>query len=128
MGALKVTTKGDFEHMEIFLGKAKRLNERTKNILEKYGQIGVDELSAATPIRTGLTAASWYYTIEKSKDGYVINWSNSNIQNGINVALIIQLGHGTSKGGYVPPNDYINPALKDIFDKIAIDVWKEVSD
>lgn len=128
MGALKVTTSGEFGNLEAFLGKAKRLNERTKAILEKYGQIGVNELSAATPVRTGLTAASWYYTIESTKDGYVINWSNSNIQNGINVALIIQLGHGTKTGGYVPPNDYINPALRDIFDKIAIDVWREVSD
>ncbi|MBD5135265.1 MAG: HK97 gp10 family phage protein [Lachnospiraceae bacterium] len=114
--------------MDAFLGKAKRLNKDVKYILEKYGQIGVDELSKATPVRTGLTASSWYYTIETDKDGYVINWSNSNIQNGINVALIIQLGHGTKSGGYVPPNDYINPALKDIFDQIAIDVWREVSE
>lgn len=128
MGAFKVTTSGDFKNMDAFLGKAKRLNKDVKYILEKYGQIGVDELSKATPVRTGLTASSWYYTIETDKDGYVINWSNSNIQNGINVALIIQLGHGTKSGGYVPPNDYINPALKDIFDQIAIDVWREVSE
>lgn len=127
MGAIKVEQKGNFEHMENFLGRAKRLNSATKQILEKYGQIGVYELSKATPVRTGLTAASWYYEIESTKEGYKIHWANSNIQNGINVALIIQLGHGTSRGGYVPPNDYINPALREVFDKLAIDVWREVT-
>lgn len=127
MGAIRVTTKGNFENLERFIGRAKRLDSRTRAILEKYGQIGVDELAAATPVATGLTASSWDYTIEKVKEGYTINWTNSNIQNGINVALIIQLGHATKSGGYVPPNDYINPALRDIFDQLAIDAWREVS-
>lgn len=127
MGAIKVVQKGNFDHIEHFLGNAKRLKSSTKEILERYGQAGVDALMAATPIRTGLTASSWYYEIETTKKGYEIHWCNSNIQNGINVALIIQLGHATSRGNWVAPNDYINPALKEVFDKLAIDVWREVT-
>lgn len=126
MARIKVTQRGDFKHLERFLSSAKTIDSRTKAILEKYGQIGVDALSNATPRDTGLAASSWYYEIERGNKGYILHWCNSDIENGVNVALLIQLGHGTKSGGYVQPVDYINPALKDIFDQILVDVWREV--
>lgn len=124
---IKVTTKGNFRNMERFLSNAKKMDSHILTILERYGQIGVDMLSAATPVDTGLAASSWYYEIEESKKGYILHWCNSDIENGINVALLIQLGHGTKSGGYVPPVDYINPALRDIFDQLELEVWREVT-
>lgn len=128
MGAVKVVHKGNFDNLEKFLGRTRRVNDFTNPILRKYGEIGVEELRKATPIRTGLTASSWYYEITKVKNGYEIHWCNSNIQNGINIAVLIALGHGTKSGGYVAPNDYINPALREVFDKLAINVWREVTE
>lgn len=127
MASVKVRHKGNFNNIERFLGRAANLDTITKSILKKYGEIGVEELRKATPIDTGLTASSWYYDIEKVKTGWTIRWCNQNIQNGINIALFITLGHGTGTGGYVPPNDYINPALREVFDKLALDVWREVT-
>lgn len=124
---IKVTTKGDFRNMERFLNNAKKMDSHILSTLERYGQIGVDMLSAATPVDTGLAASSWYYEIEENKKGYILHWCNSDIENGINVALLIQLGHGTKSGGYVPPVDYINPALRDIFDQLELEVWREVT-
>ncbi len=117
------------KHLGNFFNLEKLLNRKRKDptpILEYYGQAGVDALSAATPVDTGLTAASWYYEIEKTKTGWSIKWNNSNVQNGISVALLIQLGHGTKSGGYVQGIDYINPALADIFKKFSIDIGKEL--
>lgn len=120
---IKVTSKVDFTNIT-------KLLKRNKNdpieILERYGQAGVDALSAATPVDTGLTAASWYYKISKKNHVWTISWNNSNIQNGIQIALIIQMGHGTKNGGYVEGVDYINPALRDIFKKFQINIGKEL--
>jgi hypothetical protein len=90
--------------------------------------MGVDALAEATPKRTGLTAASWYYTIEKTKDSVAIYWNNSNIQNGVNIAVMLEYGHGTGNGGYVVGRNYITPAIQPIFDKIADEIWKGVTD
>lgn len=127
MRGIRITQKGSFKHMEDFLERSRRIDQLTKLILEKYGEIGLIELKNATPVRTGLTASSWYYEVKSTKKGYEIHWCNRNIQNGINVALIVALGHGTATGGYVPPNDYITPALREVFEKIADDMWKEVT-
>lgn len=116
--------KGNFKNTERFLTKAKQMNVRS--ILEKYGSAGISALSKATPVDTGLTAASWDYTIKVNRYGYSLQWFNTNERNGIPIAILIQYGHGTGTGGYVPPFDYINPAMKPIFDKIADDIWKEV--
>ena len=111
--------------------KTERLLERNKDIdylaiLDKYGSAGVAALSGTTPVRTGLTANSWGYEIVKEKDSYSIYWTNSNIQNGVVIAVILQYGHGTRNGGFVQGRDYINPALKSVFDEIANDAWREV--
>lgn len=119
------TQKGDFNKTEKFLKKS--FGKNYKGVLEKYGQQGVSALSAATPLESGLTAVSWSYEIIQNKDGYSIVWNNSNVNKGVNIAIILQYGHGTRNGGYVQGRDYINPALKPIFDKMADAAWKEVT-
>lgn len=122
---ISVAQKGDFKNIEKFLKKPYGKNMRA--ILERYGQIGVNALSAATPKDTGRTAASWGYNIEDKSGVITITWTNSNVVKGVNIAIILQYGHGTRNGGYVVGRDYINPALKPVFDSIADILWKEVT-
>ena len=122
---IKVGDKGDFKKTFKFL-RAMKEKRFLKN-LDKYGQMGVDALAAATPKRTGLTAESWTYDITDNGEQLIISWNNTNVQKGYyNVALMIQYGHGTGTGGWVEGIDYINPALKPVFDKIADALWMEV--
>lgn len=121
---IKIHHKGDFKKTTRFLNKVKDLE--ISNILHKYGQLGVEALAEATPVRSGETAGSWKYDIGKTHGGYAITWSNTHVNKGVNIALILQLGHGTGTGGYVQGIDYINPALTDIFDEIAKSAWEEV--
>lgn len=123
---VKLTAKGDFSKTFKFLEGAKKLAHITTT-LEKYGQRGVDALSSATPVDTGKTAGSWYYEIQEAKDEYKIVFGNTNVNKGVPIAIILQYGHGTGNGGYVQGIDYINPALKPIFDELAEKVWKEVT-
>ena len=125
MGLIKVTHKGDFSKTQRFFNRL--LNREYLNILAKYGQEGVEALSAATPRDTGKTAASWNYSITHDSRKTVIGWYNTNVNDGCNVALIIQYGHGTNGGTYVSGRDYINPVVQPIFDEIADNVWKEVN-
>ena len=116
--------KGNFSKVTRFLERAKEVVHLGD--LDKYGQEGVAALASATPIDSGLTASSWYYEIV-NQNGYAkITFYNSNIQNGIPIAIILQYGHGTRNGGWVQGRDYINPAIRPIFDKIANEAWKEV--
>lgn len=101
-------------------------NITRKNNLRKYGDIGVKALQANTPKKTGTTSSSWYYTISENRDGFTIEWKNRNINKGVPIAVILQYGHGTGTGGYVRGVDYINPAMKPVFQQIADDAWKEV--
>ena len=117
--------KGDFSKLTRFLEKAK---EAVKlGDLDKYGREGVAALASATPVETGLTANSWYYNIENRNGSVTINFYNSNIQNGVPIAVILQYGHGTRNGGWVQGRDYINPAIQPIFDRIANEAWREVT-
>lgn len=102
------------------------LNWDFKRNLAKYGQLGVDTLASATPKDTGKTANLWSYEITKENGKYTIYWKNANINDGVPIAIILQYGHGTRNGGYVQGRDYINPALRPIFDQIAEDAWNEV--
>ena len=95
--------------------------------LDGIAQRGVSALQAATPMDSGLTAASWTYEIEREGDSVTIHWINTNNVSGVNVAVILQYGHGTGTGGYIAGRDYINPAIQPIFDQIADDVWKKVT-
>lgn len=120
-----VKHRGDFKNLEKFLKQASRAE--ISRVLEKYAKEGVAALAAATPVKTGKTASSWGYEIRISRGSYVINWTNSNIVNGVPIALVLQYGHGTGTGGYVQGRDYINPAIQPIFDKLANEAWREVA-
>lgn len=122
---IKITHKGDFKKTEQFLKKASKLEIR--RILEPYAKRGVDALSSATPVATGATAASWGYEIKQSAKGYSIYWTNTHQNSGVYIAVILQYGHGTGTGGYVQGRDYINPAMRHIFDDIADAAWKEIT-
>ena len=124
-GGVNFTHKGNFKNTERFF-KAAQNNEIIKK-LSQYGEKGVKALSAATPVDTGKTANSWIYEIVVEKGKTSIIWSNTNVVKGYaNVAILLQYGHATRNGGYVQGRDYINPALKPIFDEIADAAWKEV--
>ena len=123
---IKFRQKGDFSKVTKYFERVKKgINIRS---LDKYGQQGVEALSSATPVDTGLTARSWYYEIEKQKGVVRISFCNSNIQNGVPIAIILQYGHGTRNGGWVTGRDYINPAIQPVFDEILKNAWKEVSE
>ena len=122
---IKFRQKGDFSKLTHYLEKVKEIVKLGD--LDKYGREGVAALASATPVDTGLTASSWRYEIQHGNDSVSIAFYNDNIQNGVPIAIILQYGHGTRNGGYVPGRDYINPAIKPIFDKITEDAWKEVT-
>lgn len=116
---------GSFENTERFL---KRMSKGDIfEALSQFGQLGAAALSSATPQRSGLAASSWSFEVEAGPGSYSIFWTNDNIENGHHVAVMIQLGHGTGTGGYVQGRDYINPAIRPIFDQIADSVWKVVT-
>lgn len=117
--------KGDFSKLSKYLEQVKDASRI--RILEKYGAEGVAALASATPVESGLTASSWYYVIERQSGTSTIAFHNSNIQNGVPIAIILQHGHATGTGGWVQGRDYINPALQPIFDKIADSAWREVT-
>ena len=117
--------KGDFSKLTRFLERAKNLVHLSD--LDRYGREGVAALASATPVDTGKTASSWYYDVKIDKESASITFNNSNIQNGVPIAIILQYGHGTRNGGWVEGRDYINPAIQPIFDKIAEEAWKEVT-
>jgi hypothetical protein len=117
--------KGDFSKVTRFLERAR---EAVKlGDLDKYGREGVAALASATPVDSGLTASSWYYEIVNKNGSATITFYNSNIQNGVPIAIILQYGHGTANGGWVQGRDYINPAIQPIFNKIADSAWREVT-
>lgn len=122
---ISIKQRGDFKETEKLLKKS--LGRDYISVLEKYGQQGVSALSASTPIDSGLTASSWSYKIIQNESGFSVSWENSNVQKNVNIAIILQYGHGTRNGGYVSGRDYINPALQPIFDKMADAAWKEVT-
>ena len=117
--------KGDFSKLNRFLERAKRAARLS--ILDKYGREGVAALASATPIDSGETANSWYYETKHDNGAATITFLNSNINEGVPIAIILQYGHGTGTGGWVEGRDYINPAIQPVFDKIVEEAWKEVT-
>ena len=117
--------KGDFSKLNHYL---ERVKESAKiGVLDKYGREGVAALASATPVETGKTANSWYYEIKRQNGFVSLEFKNSNIKDGVPIAVILQYGHGTGTGGWVQGRDYINPAIQPIFDKRADSAWKEVT-
>lgn len=122
---IKIRQKGDFSITKRYLTKTKKAIQLSD--LEHYGREGVAALASATPFDTGLTANSWYYEITRGDESATISFHNSNIQNGVPIAIILQYGHGTRTGGWVQGRDYINPVIQPLFDKIANKAWREVT-
>lgn len=120
-----IKQRGSFDKTEKFLKKS--FGRDYVSVLQKFGQQGVSALYAATPIDSGMTAVSWSYEVKQEKSRISIIWKNSNVNKGVNIAIILQYGHATRNGGYVEGIDYINPALKPIFEKMADAAWKEVT-
>lgn len=116
--------KGDWKKTRKFLKRCSDLD--LDDVLNLYGQEGVDALAKATPKDTGKTAASWSYEVTKGRESIVITWKNSNIVDGVPIAVILQYGHGTRNGGYVEGVDYINPAMRPVFERIAARAWGKV--
>lgn len=121
----RLTSRQEGKRTEDFLRKVKDL--KIESVLNKYGAQGVQALASATPIDSGRTASSWGYELENDGSGWSIHWTNDNINQSVNVAVILQYGHGTGTGGYVAGRDYINPAIAPIFEKIAEEAWKEIT-
>jgi len=122
---ISVQVKGSFKNVETFLERMKRGDQF--KALEQYGPKGVAVLRDATPKESSETANSWTYQIIKKPGYFAIAWHNSHVKDGIPIAVLLQYGHGTRAGGYVQGRDYINPALRPIFDQIAADMWKVVT-
>lgn len=125
--SITVSTSGDFSKTFKYLGNLQSFKkQKLMSILKKYGEEGVRSLREFTPKDTGETADSWSYEITEGDGAVTLSFKNSAQNDGIPIAILIQYGHGTGTGGYVQPNDYINPAMKPIFKRIANDAWKEV--
>lgn len=122
---IRCRVKGDFKNTYRFLDRVRKLD--FESLLEKYGQEGVEALAAATPKRTGKTAASWNYEIVKQNGRISVFWTNDNMNEGVPIAVILEYGHGTGWGSYVQGRHYISPAIQPVFDKIADEVRREVS-
>lgn len=122
---IRFRQKGDFSKLTRFLEKAKEVVHLGD--LDQFGRAGVAALASATPVDSGETARSWHYEISNKKGSVTISFHNSNIQNGVPIAIILQYGHGTGTGGWVEGRDYITPAIQPIFDQIAAEAWKEVT-
>ena len=122
---IRFRQQGDFTKLTRFLERAKEAIHLGD--LDRYGKAGEAALSSATPVESGETARSWYYEIKHQKGSVTISFCNSNIQNGVPIAIILQYGHGTGTGGWVQGRDYINPAIRPIFEQIAKGAWREVT-
>lgn len=121
---IQIKHHGSFKRTTVFLHHLFGIDYKT--ILNRYGKKGVEELSAATPVDSGVTAQSWKYEIIENQDGFSIIWSNENLNDGVNIAIILRYGHGTGTGGYVVGRDYISPAIQPVFDSMANSVWREL--
>lgn len=118
--------RGGFDKSQLFLTRIKKLNQ--DQILRRYAEEGVSALRVATPKDTGLSSESWKYEIVQDSSGFRIFWTNDNLtENGVPVVILLQYGHGTGTGGFVEGEDFINPAIRPIFDKISENIWKEVN-
>lgn len=126
MGVITVTHKGSFDKTTRLLTRLREA--KYYRILEEYGRRGVEALSEATPKDTGVTSQSWDYTVTKTRSGYEIAWTNNSQNKGISIVILNQYGHATKNGGWVQGRDFINPAMRPIFDQMAQEIWKEVTE
>lgn len=113
---MSLSWQGDYRATKRWMDKMEAGS--VADVLRSCGEKGIEALSAATPVRTGKTAASWGFEARTSSKGVTLTWTNSNVVNGVPIAIILQYGHGTGTGGYVHGRDYINPAMRPVFDEI----------
>lgn len=125
MGLIKIKHKGNFNNAERFFNRV--LKREYLNILDNYGKMGVDALRQATPSVSGKTADSWNFGIEEGNGTVTLYWTNSNENQGVNIVILLIYGHGLQNGCYVQGIDFVNPAMRPIFEKIADESWKEVT-
>lgn len=125
MGIITLTYRGDGSKAKQYLSKLKDKDYR--NIFKKYGERGVEALSSATPRNTGKTAESWNFTVEKNKSGYTLYWTNNSQNKGISIVILNQYGHATRNGGWINGIDFINPAIRPIFNQMLNEIKREVS-
>jgi hypothetical protein len=124
-GLTELSSSGNTKNLDAFF---KRVTEENfVSMLRRYGEKGVQLLSESTPVDTGVTAASWTYNLVKTKTGYKLYWNNSSETKGIPIVILIQYGHATRNGGYVAPNDFINPVTKEVYDQLIDEIGKELS-
>lgn len=121
---ISVKSDGSFKKTEAYLKKCQKA--MNKGIFDKYGKLGVAALASATPVRTGKTASSWDYRIKVTSSNITIEFLNDNVNKHVNIAMILQYGHGTRNGGWVQGQDYINPAIRPVFQALVKEVWEEV--
>lgn len=121
---IQFSQKGDFSKVLKYLNGLK--SRKYRDILERYAKEGVEALRSNTPVDSGITADSWDYEIKMTKKGFSINWTNSNVVDGVPIVILLQYGHATRSGSFVEGRDFINPAMKPIFDEIVESLWKEV--
>ena len=119
-----IHTKGNWSETKNFLKKAKSFD--IEEILNKYGQYGVEALANSSPKDSGLLSESWSYILNKEDGKYILEWHNSDIEGGCSVAILVQYGHGTRGGTYVQGVDFINPAMRPLIEQMAVDIWEEV--
>ena len=122
---ISFTVTGSFKNTDAFLRKMSRLD--ILSVLNSCGRDGVEALTKGTPLESGLASDSWSYRVSSGRGGHTIEWLNNDVENGFPVAIMLQYGYGTGTGGYVQGRDYINPAMRPIFDQIATRVWKVVT-
>lgn len=122
---IRFVHKGNFNKTTSFLTKAKSM--QFASIIQKYGQMGADILTAETPVNSGKTAESWGYDFETFNGGFALYWTNSNTNDGYNIAILINYGHGTGTGGYVEGIPFISPAIRPVFEEMSNAIWKEVT-
>ena len=122
---ISFTSSGSFKNIDAFLSKMSR--REMFNSLDSFGREGVAALANATPVDSGITAASWSYEVQRTGNSYTIMWTNNHVVDGRPIVIMLQYGHGTGTGGYVQGRDFINPAIKPVFDRIADKVWKAVT-
>lgn len=121
---ISISHSGNFDNITRFLEKMSKRD--AMSILHKYGKKGIELLRESTPMDTGETANSWGYEVVNENGRYRIYWTNDNVHDGVYIAIILQYGHATKNGGYVEGIDYINPALEEVFNEMAEELWKEV--
>lgn len=119
-----IRERGSFQKTERYLKGLRR--RQLRPILERYAKEGMAVLAAATPVDSGVTASSWGYEISVTKSGFSVAWTNDNVVKGVPIAIILQYGHATGTGGFVQGQDYINPAIRPVIDKMTEALWREV--